>query len=63
MLMTSEDQPVLPAKLLKQGYRYHKLCKAFSKVYSRHSKLIIKYNICLKLFCNKAYPNLYFKMI
>ena len=23
----------LTAKLLKQGYRYHKLCKAFSKLY------------------------------
>ena len=25
-----------------------------------HSELIVKYNICLKLFCNKAYQNLYF---
>ena len=34
--------------LLKQGYRYHKLCKAFSKFYYRHSDLIVKYNISLK---------------
>ena len=27
---------VLTAKLLKQGYRYHKLRKAFSKCYRRH---------------------------
>ena len=26
----------LTAKFLKQGYRYHKLCKAFSKFYCRH---------------------------
>ena len=38
----------LTAKLLKQGYRYHKIRKAFSKFYHRHSELIIKYNIGLK---------------
>ena len=27
---------VLTAKLLKQGYRYHKIRKAFSKFYRRH---------------------------
>ena len=27
---------VLTAKLLRQGYRYHKLRKAFSKFYRRH---------------------------
>ena len=31
----------LTAKLLKQGYRYHKIRKAFSKFYHRHSELII----------------------
>ena len=39
---------VLTAKLLKQGYRYHKIRKAFSKFYHRHSQLIVKYNIGLK---------------
>ena len=34
--------------LLKQGYRYHKIRKAFSKFYYRHSELIVKYNIELK---------------
>ena len=38
----------LTAKLLKQGYRYHKIRKAFSKFYSWHSELIVKYNIGLK---------------
>ena len=36
------------SKLLKQGYRYHKIRKAFSKFYHRHSELIVKYNIGLK---------------
>ena len=38
----------LTAKLLKQVYRYHKIRKAFSKFYHRHSELIAKYNIGLK---------------
>ena len=38
----------LTAKLLKQGYRYHKIRKTFSKFYHRHSELIVKYNIGLK---------------
>ena len=38
----------LTAKLLKQGYRYHKIRKAFSKFFHRHSELIVKYNIGLK---------------
>ena len=33
------------AKLLKQGYRYHKIRQTFSKFYHRHSELIVKYNI------------------
>ena len=38
----------LTARLLKQGYRYHTIRKAFSKFYNRHSELIVKYNIGLK---------------
>ena len=30
----------LTSKLLKQGYRYHKIRKAFSKFYHRHSELL-----------------------
>ena len=32
----------------EQGYRYHKIRKAFSKFYHRHSELIVNYNIELK---------------
>ena len=32
----------------KQGYRYHKLRKAFSKFYRRHFELIEKYHVSLK---------------
>ena len=39
---------LLTAKLLNQGYRYHKLCEAFSKFYRRHSDLVSKFNIGLK---------------
>ena len=38
----------LTAKLLKQGYRYHKLLKAFSKFYRRHFELIENYHVNLK---------------
>ena len=38
----------LTSKLLKQGYHYHKLRKAFSKFYNRHSDLIVKYNVYLR---------------
>ena len=38
----------LAANLLKQCYRYHKIRKAFSKFYYRHSELIVKYIIGLK---------------
>ena len=38
----------LTAKLLRQGYRYHKLRKAFSKFYRRHFDIVSKYNVGLK---------------
>ena len=34
---------LLTQKLLKQGYRYHKLCKTFSKFYRRYYDLISKF--------------------
>ena len=37
----------LTAKLLKQGYQYHKLRKAFPKFYRRHYELISKFNVGL----------------
>ena len=39
---------VLTAKFLRQGYRYHKLRKAFSKFYRRHFDIVSKYNVGLK---------------
>ena len=36
------------AKLLRQGYRYHKIRKAFSKFYRRHFDIVSKYNVGLK---------------
>ena len=38
----------LTVKLLKHGYRYHKLRKAFSKFYRRHSELVAKYDVNLR---------------
>ena len=37
----------LTAKLLKQGYPYHMLRKAFSKFYRRHHELVSKFNVGL----------------
>ena len=39
---------VLKAKLLRQGYRYHKLRKAFSKFYRWRFDVVSKYNVGLK---------------
>ena len=36
---------LLTQKLLKQGYRYHKLCKTFSKFYRRYYDLISKFQV------------------
>ena len=38
----------LSAKLLQQGYRYHKLRKTFSKFYCSHYESISKFNVGLK---------------
>ena len=38
---------LLPQKLLKQGYRYHKLLKTFSKFYRRYYNLISKFQVGL----------------
>ena len=38
----------LTQKLLKQGYRYHKLRKTFSKFYRRYYNLISKFQVGLK---------------
>ena len=38
----------LTAKLLQQGYRYHKLRKTFSKFYRRHYELVSKFQCWIK---------------
>ena len=48
----------LTAKLLRQGYRNHKLRKAFSKSYRWHFDLVFKYNVGLKHFFYKVFLNL-----
>ena len=45
----------LTAKRLKQGCRYHKLRKAFSKFYRRHFELIETHHVSLKNLCNKVF--------
>ena len=47
----------LTAKLLKQGYRYHKLRKAFSKFYRRHFELIETYHVSLKKLMQQGICN------
>ena len=39
---------VLTAKLLRQGYRYHKIRKAFSNFYRRHFDIVSQYKVGLK---------------
>ena len=59
----------LTAKLLKQGYRYHKLRKAFIKFYRRHNELVSKFNIGLKSLLHQGlsepefYGDLVYKFI
>ena len=44
----------LTAKLLQQGYRYHKLRKTFSKFYRRHYELVSKFNVGLKTLLHQS---------
>ena len=44
----------LTAKPLKQGYRYHKLRKTFSKFYRRHYELVSKFNVGLKTLLHQG---------
>ena len=44
----------LTVKLLRQGYRYFKLRKAFSKFYRRHIALVEIYNVSLKTLLQKG---------
>ena len=44
----------LTAKLLQQGYRYHKLRKTFSKLNRRHYELVSKFNVGLKTLLHQG---------
>ena len=44
----------LTAELLRQGYRYHKIRKAFSKFYRRHFHIVSKYNVGLKTLLSQG---------
>ena len=44
----------LTAKLLHQGYQYHKLRKTFSKFYCRHYELVSKFNVGLKTLLHQC---------
>ena len=50
---------LLTQKLLKQGYRYHKLRKTFSKSYRQYYDLISKFQIGLKSFLRLSEPEFY----
>ena len=47
----------LTAKLLQQGYRYHKLHKAFFKFHRWHFELIEKYHVSLKKLMQQGICN------
>ena len=47
----------LTAKLLRQGCRYHKIRKTFSKFYRRHSGLVEKYNVSLRKLLQQGISN------
>ena len=55
----------LTAKLLRQGYGYHKIRKAFSKFYRRHFDIVSKYNVGLKTFLLQGFsePEFYGDLI
>ena len=48
LAMFNTRNKLLTQKLLKQGYRFHKLCKTFSKFYRRYYDLISKFQVGLK---------------
>ena len=52
---------LLTQKLLKQGFRYHKLRKTFSKLYRRYYDLISKFTVGLKslLYQGLSEPEFY----
>ena len=57
IVIVNNRSKFLTAKLLKQGYRYNKLRKAFSKFYHIHFGLIEKYHVSLKNFMQQGICN------
>ena len=53
MFLTS----IIVTNSFRQGYRYHKLRKAFSKFYRRHFELIEKNNVSLKKLMQQGICN------
>ena len=51
---------LLTQKLLKQGYQYHKLRKAFSKFYRRYYDLISKFQVGVKFLSRQGLSELEF---
>ena len=49
---------LLTQKLLKQGYRYNKLRKTFSKFYRRYCDLISKFQVGLKSLLRQVFRSL-----
>ena len=56
---------LLTQKLLKQGYRYHKLRKTFSKFYRRYYDLISKFQVGLKSLLRQGLsePDFYSELV
>ena len=54
ILMTNYRNKAVTAKLLRQGYRYLKLRKVFSKFYRRHSALLEEYSVSLKILLQQG---------
>ena len=58
LVMFNTRNELLTQKLLKQGYRYHKLRKTFSKFYIQYYDLISNSKFDLNLFCAKDFRKL-----
>ena len=66
LLMTFNTRnKVLTAKLLTEGYRYHKHRKTFSKFYRWHFDLVSKYNVGLRtwLLQGLSEPDFYVNLV
>ena len=62
---SNTQNKLLTEKLLRQGYRYHKIGKAFSKFYRRHFDIMSKYNVGLKtlLLQGLSEPEFYWDLV